>query len=191
MAIFCDLWQSCFWCGAWGKCNPGFEPTELIRCREAPEAAGALLCMSCVQKGSPPHCDYLLQVFRPLFSTHTKDHSHLADVVAQFAYHICADPMSGFCYKCDPDWVGWTCSVCNDFGVHHEVFREMPSIEDICGGEPPTHVFIGRGELGSADIELWRRQMRRVWEVVRRSRVEPSRADAERTELSYRCYSPR
>ena len=154
---------------------------------EKSSTAGALLCITCVQKGSPPHCDYLLQVSRPLFSTHTKDHAHLADVVAQFAYPIYAHPHCGFCYKCDPYWVEWTCSVCNDFGVYQDVFREMPSIEEICGWEP-TKVVIGRGELGSAEIELWRRQMRRVWEVSRRGRFAPSICQRNDLELSYRFW---
>ena len=63
----------------------------------------------------------------------------------------------------------------------------MPSIEEICGWEP-TKVVIGRGELGSAEIELWRRQMRRVWEVSRRGRFAPSICQRNDLELSYRFW---
>ena len=55
MVSFRDSWQRCFWCGAWGKCNPGFEPTVLIKSR----TATSLLCVICVKAREPPHADYL------------------------------------------------------------------------------------------------------------------------------------
>jgi hypothetical protein len=165
MASFRESWQRCFWCGAWGKCNPGFQPTELIRCR----TAEALLCVSCVQKGSPPHSDYLLQVFKQVLHAYTADHMQLADVVAQFAYPICANPNLGFCFHCDPSWVGWTCCVC-DFahGYDASAMQKQPAIEDVSGYEPTwrNSLAVCRGQFGTAEIQRWREQMEILDEVL-------------------------
>ena len=163
MASFRDSWQRCFWCGVWGKCNPGFEPTELIKCR----TAAALLCITCIKAGSPPHRDYLQQVLGQVLAEYTPDHMQLADVVAQFAYPICANLYLGFCFNCDPSWVGWACRVC-DFahGYDASAMRELPAIEDVYRYELRVRRgCIGHGEFGSAEIELWRQQMR-LWEAL-------------------------
>ena len=91
-----------------------------------------------------------------MLSGYTRDHKSLAEVVAEFAYPICANPYLGFCYKCDPSWVGWICPVCDFPLVQEEAYMQMASIEDISGYEPTGESF-GRGSFGRADINEWQR----------------------------------
>ena len=157
MASFRDSGQRCFWCGVRGKCNPGFEPTELIKCR----ATNGLLCTACISWGYPPHRDYLQLVLRRanIFSKYTTDHKQIADVVIQFAYPICALPFLGFCYNCDPFLAGWTCDVCDFYEDDAVAFEKCPAIEDVLSFQP-TARWIVRGDFGPREFELWRRLMR-------------------------------
>ena len=150
MASFRESWQRCFWCGAWGKCNPGFEPTVLIKSR----TATALLCVTCVKAGEPPHADYLHCILGQVLPGLRQQ-----NLVAQFVWPICANPYLGVCFICDSSWTGWSCRVC-DFARTYDAsaMHMLPAIEDVYGYEPKK-LRIGRGDFGSAEIDLWRRQM--------------------------------
>jgi len=161
MDSFCDSWHRCFWCGVRGKCHPGFEPTELMKCR----AINGLLCKGCLSWGYPPHRHYLQDVLRTVnvFSNYTTDHKQIADVVIQFAYPICAFPFLGFCYKCDPFLPGWICDVCDFYEDDAVAFEKCPAIENALSFQHQGR-WIVRGDFGPREFELWRRLMRRTRE---------------------------
>jgi hypothetical protein len=152
---FGRYWQRCFWCAQWGKCDPGFAPT-LIKV----DVIQGLLCETCLERYTPPQGEYLQQILGQQLSGYTREGMHLAEVVAQFAYPIYANPNLGFCYKCDGSWEGWLCPVC-DFPVRQNIaYMQMLSLEDIMGYEPTGRDAEGREVYERADITQWHQYFR-------------------------------
>ena len=93
-------------CGSVGACDGdrqcGSEPT-LIDC----DAIG-LVCRPCLDRFWPPHLEYVQKLIGPSLN----GESNLAHIISEYAYPVCSQPFRGFCFKCEPYWVGWTCPVC-------------------------------------------------------------------------------
>ena len=103
--------KKCFWCAkdcGWydGRGNRpfGFSPTPDLR----DSSTIGLVCRTCLERYWPPHLEYVQKLIGPSLN----GESNLAHIISEYAYPVCSQPFSGFCFKCEPYWVGWTCPVC-------------------------------------------------------------------------------
>ena len=92
-----ETFNVCMWCARKCPCAGPFN-LDPINNR----------CRPCANRDCPPHNDYV----HKLFGTMLDGRKIMTDIIAQFAYPVCDEPFMSACYKCEPNWVGYTCSVC-------------------------------------------------------------------------------
>ena len=125
------------------------------------------MCDACLKRDEPPHKDYLQQILGQILHGTSSEGVELADIVAEFAYPIYANPGLGFCYRCDSSWVDWTCQVC-DFPIDQEkAYMQMLSFEDIMGYEPTGRDAEKQWTYERADIAQWHRHRVSGWGLGR------------------------
>ena len=129
--------KKCFWCAKYcgwydGRGNRpfGFSPTPDLM----DSSTIGLVCRTCLERYWPPHLEYVQKLIGPSLN----GESNLAHIISEYAYPVCSQPFSGFCFKCEPYWVGWTCPVCE---------RADPNGGGYAGGTGRWHDDWARGTM--------------------------------------------
>ena len=86
MGSYGDRWLQCCFCEKWGKCLPDgglLLPDDAVALWDV-DGAG-ILCDPCLERGYPPHYDYL----KGLLQARLGETPELVECIADFAYPTC------------------------------------------------------------------------------------------------------
>ena len=109
----------CHWCARKCTCaGPclGFNGCSLLNLDPI-----GLRCWPCANRDCPPHNDYVHKLFRTTLGVD----KNMTDLITQFAYPVCDEPFTHACYKCEPSWEGYNCSVCKRLAAGGRPFWEF------------------------------------------------------------------
>ena len=109
----------CHWCAR--KCTCAGPCLGFNRCSLLNLYPIGLRCWPCANRDCPPHNDYVHKLFRTTLGVD----KNMTDLITQFAYPVCDEPFMHACYKCEPSWEGYNCSVCKRLAAGGRPFWEF------------------------------------------------------------------